>query len=374
MVIAHAKLSASSSSRWLLCPGSVRLSSSYPNRTSAAAEEGTCAHELGEICLSTGNAPESYIGKNLKDAPKITVDAEMAEYINGYVDYIRALGGELMIEQRVSFSDYVPEGFGTSDTIIINDSHVDIVDLKYGRGISVDAEDNSQLKLYALGVLQEYGFIYDIESFTLHIYQPRTNNISSWSITTDDLLTWGEFVTRRANEALSGNGELAAGDKQCQWCAHKPNCQELLRVTQDVIKNDFANYQELPVVDEVNPADILPYKSLIEAWLKSVELKAFEDMSQGKTITGFKLVEGRGTRRWGDESQTIALLQNQLGDNLYTHKLISPTQAEKLIGKDDFKEFAQLVIKPRGKTSIAKESDKRKSIIELNNELTKNDF
>lgn len=368
MTISHAKLSASGSARWILCPGSVAKTRNYSDTTSPSALIGTCAHELADICLKTFNSPFDYVGKTLSDAPEVIVDNEMAEYVESYVAYCRELGGDAHTEERVSYTDYVPEGFGTADFFTMTDvkgvSTCDIVDLKFGIGVHVFAEENTQAMIYALGVLQNYDFMYSFDVFRLHIYQPRIDNISVWEISRDKLEKWGEWLKGRAQLALSDNAPLSAGEKQCRWCAHKPNCLELYHHTASVIGCEFEALDEkLPAPESVDFELVLSNKTLIESWLSAVEKQAAETLLNGGEVTGYKLVAGRSRRVWQSEDAAIALLSDELGENLYTKKLISAPQAEKLVGKAKFSElYGELVIKPEGKATLAPISDKRQAI------------
>ncbi|AZU97907.1 protein of unknown function DUF2800 [Vibrio phage LP.1] len=366
MPIKHAKLSASGSSRWLNCPGSVKASEKYKNGTSKFAEEGTCAHELGEICLkSFDKNPSDYLGQTLNDAPDVTVDSEMVEHVEGYISYCRQFDGDMFVEEQVDFSQWVPDGFGTSDCIVIGDV-VHVIDLKYGKGVEVYAEKNSQAMLYALGVLNEYDCIYDFDDdqvFRLHIYQPRRAHFDAWDTTKRELMGWAQWVKERADLALNDDAPMVPGDKQCQWCPHKANCVALQKFTEDIITAEFENL-DLPQPEKVDIVNVLKHKSLIESWLKSVEQVVFEKLLAGEHVEGFKLVEGRSNRKWGDEQIAIDTLTEHVEEEkLYTRKFVTVPQAEKLIGKAEFNtKYGDLVIKPEGKPTLAPSSDKRPPI------------
>lgn len=366
MPSAHAKLSASSSARWLNCPASVAASAQYENKGSVFAEEGTCAHELAEICLKSGNSPDKYLGKTLNDAPNVAVNREMLDHVQGYIDYVKSFEtktSSTMIEERVRFDDYVPAGFGTSDAIVLDDHICHVVDLKYGKGIEVYAEQNTQAMLYALGVLQEYEFIFDIDVFELHIYQPRRNHFDSWQISKSELIKWGEWVKERAALTRQDDAPFNPSDKACQWCSHKANCKALQSFTEKVISSEFDDLT-LDKPEKVDHSLILKNKSLIESWLKAVEQAAYEKLSNSEEVTGFKLVAGRSLRKWGDEEEAIKVLSEKAGeDKLYTKKFVSVPQAEKLIGKAEFnKLYSELVVKPDGKPTLAPANDKRPSL------------
>tara|TARA_R110000803_G_scaffold135896_1_gene202837 strand:+ start:2069 stop:3193 length:1125 start_codon:yes stop_codon:yes gene_type:complete len=370
--MAHAKLSASSSARWLNCTASVEQVSKYPNASSPAAMEGTAAHELGDICLSDFNkSPSDFLGKSLFDEPSIVINAEMILHIQDYVDYVKSFmtsTSNLMVEAKVSYSDYAHQGFGTSDVVLINDDTCHIIDLKYGRGISVDAENNTQLMLYALGVYQEFYFKYDFKHFELHIFQPRTNNITQFYISLADLLEFGQKVKKASWNIMNDSTAYAPSDKACQWCPHKGNCNALQTHTEKVIGSEFDDLT-LSAVETVDYQLILDNKSLIESWLKAVEEVAFDKLSNDEPVKGYKLVQGRSTRRWNDTEQAAQRLEFQFGEKAFTKKIISPTQAEKLYTKSEFNDIAEFITKPVGKPTLAKESDKRISINNCNDDF-----
>mgnify|MGYP003119302507 CR=1 FL=1 len=364
MAIKHAKLSASGSSRWLNCPGSVQAESSYPNTSSSASNEGSCAHEVADLCLRNNEVAESYLGQVFFG---VKVDQEMVEHVQGYVDFVLSFEGELFPEQQVDFSPWVPDGFGTSDAIVIQKDKVQIIDLKYGKGVEVLAENNSQAMLYALGVYNDYGYLLDDqETFVLHIYQPRIGNFSEWEISLKDLLKWGEWVKLQADLALSKDAERVPGDKQCQWCRAKGDCKALFNYTQKIIMAEFDDIEALENPDNLSNEQkriVIQNRPLIESWLKSVEQSVMTLMLDGAKFAGFKLVEGRSNRKWSDEEQAKEVLLSAKGeDEIYTKKLISAPQAEKLLGKNEKHLIADLIIKPNGKPTLAPESDKRPPI------------
>ncbi len=298
----HAKLSASGSARWLACTGSVKAESQFPNTSSSYAMEGTAAHELADMCLSDGLSPHDYINQHIAGVP---VDEEMADHVAAYVAYVKSFSGIHFYEVRVNFSEWIPDGFGTSDAIVIDNktNTVHVIDLKYGKGVPVDAENNSQGMLYALGVLSEYSFIYDIDTVVIHIYQPRIKNYSSWSITATELLKWAEWAKQRAEEALQDDAPRTPSDKACQWCKAKATCKALLDHTHKIIMHDF---DELDNVKPDSLTDkelkvILDNAKLIKSWLDAVESHVFDKINDGQDFDGYKLVEGRTTRAWLNE-------------------------------------------------------------------------
>lgn len=363
----HAKLSASGSARWLNCTGSVKAEEEFRQKGSSIfAQEGTCAHELAAICLLENTKPHDYIGKTLDDAPEIVVDSEMANYVEEYINYINSLNGEQFIEQRVDFSTWVPGGFGTSDAIVIDDSStvMHVIDLKYGKGVEVYADNNSQGMLYALGALNDYGFIYEITSIIIHIYQPRIGNISEWEISVEDLVSWADnTVVPAANQCMTSDAPRTAGNKQCTWCAAKPTCKALKSHVERIIGSEFDDLT-LPVVEKgIDLQNIMSNKKLIETWLKAIEGYIFEQLQAGIDMPGYKLVKGRSVRKWAnvEDAEKALRAKRYKVSEIFTQKLISPTQAEKLLaGK--YNEIEHLIVKPDGKPTLASTNDKRLDI------------
>jgi hypothetical protein len=337
------------------------------------ANEGTCAHELSELCLVNDHDPITYIGKVLHDTD-VVVDAAMAEHVQSYMDYVKSFKGTLLVEQRVEFTDWVADGFGTSDAIVIepDGKTVHVIDLKYGQGLAVSAVENTQAILYALGVYQEFAFIYeDIAEFVMHIYQPRIGNFSEWSISVPDLLKKGEWIAQRAELALTDDAPKTPGDKQCQWCAHKANCVTLKNYMDDIIIGDF---DDLTSADKISKADLVnihAHKSMITGWLDAIEKKILGEMLDGEKYPDLKLVEGRSLRKWSDEKQIETVLVEQLGDDAYTRKLLTVAQAEKALGKAKKATLADYIIKPPGKPTVAPVSDKRAPLGDVSDDFDK---
>lgn len=359
---AHAKLSASSSHRWLNCPGSVKAEEGLPNTSSKFADEGTAAHELADMSLQSGADAIAFIGKQLPES-KWVPDAEMAEFVQVYVDYVRSKGGTLLSEMRVDFSDWVPEGFGTSDAIVISGKTLHISDLKYGKGIRVEAGENTQMLLYALGSLSEFGFINSAETISMSVVQPRLDHISEWSISIDELMKWGERIKQGAEEALSPDAKRIPGDKQCLWCKAKPTCRALQDMTHNIIATDFDNMDSLHNPDTLGDDELraaMDARKLIVAWLDAVNELVTQRLESGESFSGYKLVEGRSNRQWSNEAEAEAELVKVLGDKAYERSLLSVAKAEKVLGKSGKQTLAPLVSKPQGRPTLAPESDPRK--------------
>ena len=363
----HAKLSASGSERWLRCPGSVKAEEGIKESFSVFAAEGTAAHELAELCLTTNNQPEHYVGQLFSG---FAVDAEMAEHVQTYIDYVKQFNGEHFYEVRVDFSPWVPEGFGTSDAIVIDSAKrvMHIIDLKYGKGVEVYADNNTQAQLYALGAINDFAYIYDVDKIFVHIVQPRRDHISDWSLTLNELMTFGKKAQQGAMEALKPNAAKYPGEKQCQWCKAKPTCPALKTMTEQTLITMFEDMDSatLPNADTLTDeqlAEALGNKRLITGWLDAVEQLITDRLINGQPFNGYKLVEGRSNRQWADEQEAEkALAKSYSEEQLYKKAFISVAQAEKLLGKKDVALLLNLVVKPAGKPTLATADDKRQSI------------
>ena len=358
---AHALLSASSAHRWLACPPSAVAAAAYENTSSEYAAEGTMAHEVAEIVVSGNIRPET--GRD-GFAPEVT--NEMLDCAAGYRDYIqeqiKSDDAVVMLERRVDFSEYVPDGFGTCDCIIIQGNTLTIIDYKYGSGVQVSAVDNPQMRLYALGALNDYGIAYDIERVEMHIYQPRINNISTDSMTVEELTTWAEKVVKpTAAKAAKGKGEYKAG-AHCKFCPHAGRCRALTKTCTEYV-NTHGLHVGVPVLAPHEVADVLRMEPLVSLWLKRVREQAMTTMLDGGDIPGYKVVEGRqGARRWTDEHQVAELLDNAgyTRDEYTTTTIFSPAGMDKALGKKKVEELlGGCVERSPGSPTIVPASDKR---------------
>lgn len=364
----HALLSASSSHRWLHCPPSARLEEQFENTTSVFAAEGTAAHELSEHKL------RSFLGiKSMR--PISDFDSEELEsYTDVYVDFATELITEvrsickdpiILIEQRLDYSCYVPEGFGTGDLIIIADGTLDIVDLKFGKGVIVSAEDNPQMKLYALDALNLFDSLYDIKRVRMTICQPRLESISTYEISADELTNWAETELRpKAQLAIDGEGEFLSGE-HCRFCRARQTCRARAEEHLELAKYDF----KLPALlsdDEI--AEVLSAADRLSTWASDIYAYATDlAIREGKEWTGFKLVEGRSNRKYSSEESVIKACNDNGITDIYTKSLIGITAMEKLLGKKKFKIIlGNLIEKPQGKPTLVSSTDKREPIT-LNN-------
>lgn len=368
----HALLSASSASRWMVCPPCARLEEKYENKTSEYAEEGTLAHELGELGLKH-NLGEITTKKYNAEVKKIEANelftADMPDYVEIYVDTCMEKVSEakaktpdalFKIEQRLDFSRWVPEGFGTGDFVIIADGTMEICDLKYGKGVPVSALGNKQMRLYALGAISEFEFLYDIEKVKMTIIQPRLDSISTDEITVDELLKWAdEFVKPTAELAFKGEGEFCAGE-HCGFCRAKSVCKARADKNLELAKYEFRTTTEL---SENDIADILGKAEELMKWAKDVQDYALEQALQGTSYSGWKLVEGRSNRKYTDTGKVaeILLANEYTEDKIYKPKeLQGLTNMEKVVGKKKLAELVgDYIEKPQGKPVLVVESDKR---------------
>lgn len=383
----HALLSASGAHRWMSCTPSARLEEKYgePDKPSAYAAEGTVAHEMAELYLRKDILQE-LDDATFNDKLAALMDSEyfndeMFEEVPKYVDYCeeqyRAAKTEtpdaaILIEQKVDLTQWIPEAFGSNDCIIITDGHMEVIDLKYGKGIPVSATANKQLMLYALGAYAKYSILYDIQSISLTIVQPRLNNISTWNITVVDLLNWGEKeVKPRALTAFEGKGELVPGE-HCRFCKVKNRCRALMEENMKIAQHEFA---EPDLLSDEEIADILQKASQFIEWINSITTYAQEQaVSNGKNWPGFKLVEGRATRKWLDESRVEEILRaNNFGtDEIFEMKLKGLTAMQKLLGKQRFEALlGDVITRPQGKPTLVPIDDKRPA---LGTEDAVNDF
>lgn len=367
----HAVLSASSSERWLNCPPSARLCEAYEDKSSDYAAEGTDAHALAEARLKQAlGIPTEDPVENLT-----WYNAEMEDCAQGYAAYVVELletakqtcsDPVVMIEQRVDFSRWVPGGFGTGDCICIAEGLLNIVDLKYGAGIEVSADHNPQMMLYALGALEIFDGIYDIDTVRMTIYQPRKSNISIFEMSKDALLTWADTeLTEKARLAYEGQGNFSCGE-WCRFCKAKAECRERAIYNLRLAQYDFLNPA---LLQDEEIADILGRIDALTSWASDVKEYALQQAISGKEWTGWKLVEGRSNRKYTSEADVAAAVES-VGLDPYERKVLGVTAMQKLLGKTRFEELLSPYIeKPQGKPTLVPESDKRPAM-----NTAKNDF
>lgn len=372
---AHALLSASGAHRWLNCTPSAKLEEAYGERKSSPyAAEGTLAHELSELYLKHDVLKTMWTDEFMAELDKVMAhelfNDEMLDTIPIYTDYCRDQFNEALqnsifsvmeIEQKLDLTEYIPESFGTADCVIISDGVMEVIDLKYGKGVPVYADYNPQLMLYGLGALNKYDFMYEIESVKLTVVQPRLNNISSFLISVEDLRKWANEVLKpQAELAFSGEGELNAGE-WCKFCAVKNKCRALYEKQIELAKYEF---KEPKLLSDEEIADILGRIPQLTEWANSVsEYAKDEAVNHGKVWPGYKLVEGRSIRKWSDEDSAAKAILSIPGvseDQVYNTKLKGISDIEKLVGKKIFAEkLSEVVVKPQGAPTLVPESDKR---------------
>lgn len=357
----HAKLSASGSSRWLNCPGSVKAEEGIKEQRSKFADEGSAAHELAEQSLLQNMHPSNWLNEAFAEYPDFPVDQEMVDSIVIYRDFVNSLPGEKLIEQQIDFSDWVPEGFGTSDALVIHKNTLHVVDLKYGKGVPVSPENNSQAMLYALGAYAFTEGLYDIKHVDITIVQPRLDHIETWRVSVKDLLKFGNEVRAKAEEAMAEDAPRVPGETQCRWCKAKATCPALKKMTDDSVMQFFDEPLESLNEDDLKTA--LDNKKLIVGWLDAVEDLVKQRLTDGEGFPGYKLVAGRSTRSWANEADaSVALLERMEHDDAFVTKIITPAQAEKKLGKAKAKDIQDLIAVSTGNPTLVPESDKRPSI------------
>lgn len=368
----HALLSASSSHRWLSCPPSVRLEKGFEKTTSVFAEEGTLAHELGEVKLrkALGKIAQSIFVDKLSDIvnDKLYTN-DMTDYVGTYVDTCMEKYAEAkantpdaipIVEQRLDFSRWVTDGFGTGDFVVIADGTMEICDLKYGKGIVVSAVDNPQMRLYALGAIAEFEFLYDIQNVKMTIIQPRLDSISTDEMTVEELLKWADEVVKPTSElAIKGEGEFCAGE-HCKFCRAKAVCKARADKNMELAKYEFSDPN---ILNNLEIADILGKVDELTNWGTDVKEYALLKAIDGEEFEGYKVVEGRSNRVITDKEFVAETLEDtgfKKEEIFKPQELVSLTNLEKLVGKKKLNSLIGSVIdKPPGKPTLAPITDKR---------------
>ena len=373
---AHALLSASGASRWLNCTPSPRLEEGFPNESSSFAEEGTLAHEFAELNLKRdlcliSEAQYLNLTSYLRGLNTF-YSSEMEDFVQMHIDYVLEQFAEakrktpdaiLLIEQKVDITHLIEQGFGTCDVIIIADGTLEVIDLKYGLGVRVSAEDNSQLKLYGSGALEAYDLMYDIHTVKLTITQPRMDSISSWEISAEDLRQWGEEVVKpKAQIAYAGEGEQVTGD-WCRFCKASPRCKAQADKALELAKLDFADPR---LLTDAQLIEVYAQSPQVTKWLSAVTDYIFKEAMNDKKWEGYKLVDGQNRRGWTDEGKAASILYDKgfADDDFYNEpKLKGISDIEKLVGKKVFPALLGDVVSfKKTSPSLVPESDKRPAL------------
>lgn len=361
----HSVLGASAADRWMNCTPSAQLTAGMEDETTTFAAEGTAAHTLCEwkvrkaLKMRAGRRPTSDYWTD-----------EMEEFTDDYRDYIMDLVGQAkqhckdpvtLIEQHLDFSCYVPEGFGTGDFLLVADKELNVVDFKYGRGVAVYADHNPQMMLYALGALNLFDCLYDIEQVTMTIFQPRLSSISTWTITAVELYQWAEEVLKpKAELAAKGEGEFVSGS-WCRFCKARNTCRARAESFLELAKMEF---QPPALLSDEEVAEVMEKADELSKWANDVMAYAqAEAIENGKHWNGYKLVEGRSVRKFSDEAKVEAAAKEAGYTDIYNKSLITLTAFEKLMGKKTFADvLGQYVTKPAGKLTLVPVSDKRPEV------------
>lgn len=368
----HARLSASGAYRWMTCPGSVKLEEGLPDNPSEFAKEGTLAHSVAELMLRYDNNEISkavYTRRLNKLKEDAQYSTELEELVREYttrvweeINNARKTCPDVqpLFEQHLDFSAYAPGGFGTGDVVIVSEPVLYVIDLKYGQGVPVSAQDNPQLKLYALGALEEYGPLYDIRKVAVTIDQPRQNSITTCSYTPEELEAWGrDAVAPKAAEALQEGAAIHPGP-HCQFCRAEAVCRAR---TEENLRLAVLDFADPPLLSDEEIAQVLAQAEQLASWAKDVQEYAFKEALKGKKWTGWKLVEGRSVRKYADEAEAAKALlaAGQSEEKIYKPKaLLGITDMTKLLGRKRFEEIlSEYIIKPAGKPALVPESGKR---------------
>ena len=369
----HALLSASSAHRWLHCTGSPLLEKDFPDSTSVYAQEGTLAHELCELKLKkyTTAMPKGTYTKARNRIMKHELwQNEMEMTSDAYLEYVIDIilsyktAPVVLIEKRVDFSQYVPEGFGTADCLILAGDTLHVVDYKHGKGVVVDADHNPQMMLYALGAMSELSLLYRFKFVHMTIVQPRVNNISEFTMTAEELTEWGETVVKpKAEAAISGNGTFEAGD-WCRFCRAKRQCKTRYE-SNDSLYPELSERHDPRLITLAELSEYLKRGKDMAAWLEDMKEYALSESLAGADVPGWKAVEGRGSRAFTDTDEAVdTLIKNGIDESvLYERRVLTLAQMENAVGKKAFGELVgDLVVKNPGKPTLVEESDKRPRI------------
>ncbi len=371
----HAKLSASGAHKWLRCPLSVWLEEEIPEKPSAFAAEGTKAHALAEIRIKQMLKPPAEVRKQLRKELKALepIDEEMKGFVDGFVDYVKERyatarrkfkNAILLSETRLDYSRWVPDGFGTGDVVIVTDGYIEIIDLKYGKGVRVNAVNNPQLKLYALGALEEFDYLFDTPKIHTVIYQPRLDHIADCTYATEDLLRWAnDTVAPSAKAVMDHQGGCVPGE-HCDkgFCRARPICKAYSADKLRLADYGFTRPEMLTLTEL---SDVLSKAEVIAGWVTMVKAYALDQLLDGNDVPGYKAVAGKSRRVYMNEDDILAALHEH---GIFPHdvtvtKLIGITEMQKKLGKDNMEEWiGKFIAKPEGAPCLAPEDDPRPAV------------
>lgn len=371
----HALLSASGAQRWLSCPPSARLEEAVEEQSSEYAREGSFAHELAELYLAQelGLIKKSEFNKRLKELRQNPFySEELDTYVKIYLDFAiekinearaRTRDAVVLLEMKLDYSTWVPEGFGTGDLVLVTDDVLEVIDFKFGRGIQIGAEDNPQMRLYALGALSQFGCLYEVDTVRMTIVQPRLDSISTDEMAVEELVDWGEKMVKPiADLAFKGEGEFKAGG-HCRFCRVRATCRARAEMNMKLACYDF---KEPPLLTDEEIVEVLDAADEYMKWISDLQGYALDQaVNNGKKWPGYKLVEGRSYRRYKDQGKVAEALiaAGYKEDEIYEKVLLGITKMERAVGRKEFNELlAGLIEKPPGKAKLAPESDKRPAV------------
>lgn len=373
----HARLSPSSAYQWMTCPGSVRLSDHFPERSSAAADEGTALHALREKALLEGKDIIEYVGEDITVGDtEYEVTYEWERWLQPGIDWLRDQPGELLVEKRVHLDRWMPDQFGTVDTILLNPGRITVCDFKGGIGLEVNPERNPQLMLYALGAWDAYSRDPGVE-IELVVDQPRVSGITTWTTTVPELLEFAEEAAAAALRTEDPDAPLNPSIEACRFCrvAENAGCPALHSYCFDLlnINTPLTSELEMPRIDHMSPeqrSNVVLHAGMITKWLDSIKAFHLEEALKGNPTPGFKAVAKQGPRKWVNEKAAAALLEaNMSKEEIYTQKLKSPAQLEKIAGTKLWRAAEELIERSEGKPALVPESDKCDAIIPMLNLL-----
>ena len=376
----HALLSPSAAHRWMICTPSAQLEAQFPDTTSSAAAEGTLAHEICEIKARqkffVQKTDLGFMAKNVatRELNKLRKDPLFQEEMEGFCDdYVEELDLHRMsfmerphiaLETKLDLTDWIPEGYGTADCIMIGGNKLLVADFKYGKGVKVSAENNPQMQLYALGAWKKFSLLYQIERVVMMIIQPRLSvNPEIWEESIEDLLVFGEAVKSRSQLAATGEGEFCPGEEQCRFCRARERCRA--RADENIAMAFGPAGKMPPLITDEEVGEYLQRGSDVAKWLKDLEMYALRSCLDGKEIPGYKAVEGRGSRDWTDQDAAFkALEQSGVPETMmYERRPLTLAALEKVVGKKAFAEaVGEYIVKTPGKPALVPESDKRPAI------------